>query len=165
MRGGEAAGGSEPMAPVMQQLATLKAAIEKNPKDFAALSQLAGMYLQVSKFDQAAEYYERAVEVNPHSAEALSALGVCYLNLGKPDKALASCQDALRHDETFWPAAVYAVAAALDLGDVKSAEEGLAMLRKLNPGFEHLKEFEERVTRMKSGRAGGSTEILRGQAP
>lgn len=149
------AGGTEPMAPVMQQIAALKAAIEKNPNDFEALSQLGGMYLQVSMFDRAAGYYERAVEVNPNSAEALAALAVCYINTGKPDQALARCREALRHDETYWPASVYAVAAAIELGDAKAAEAELVTLRRLNPGFEHLKEFESRVAQMKSAPKNG----------
>lgn len=147
------AGSGAPMESVMQQIGELKAKVEKNPRDFEALTELGGMYLQVSMFDKAASYYERAVAANPHSAEALSALAVCYVNMGRPADALARCQEALRHDETFWPAAVYAVAAAIDLGDAQSAEANLATLRKLNPGFEHLKEFESRVAQMKSGAA------------
>ena len=39
----------------------------------------------------------------------------------------------------------------LELGDAASAEQSLGQLRALNPSFEHLKEFEDRVGRMKAG--------------
>jgi len=57
-----------PMGAVMQQLATLKAAVAKNPNDAEALAQLGDMYMQAAKFPQAAEYLQRALAVRDDAA-------------------------------------------------------------------------------------------------
>jgi tetratricopeptide repeat protein len=64
--GGNAAG---PPAPVMQQLAELRARIARDPKDRAALVQLGDMEFAVRKFDKAADYYHRALALDPADPE------------------------------------------------------------------------------------------------
>jgi hypothetical protein len=63
--GGNAAG---PPAPVMQQLAELRARIARNPKDRGALVQLGDMEFAAQKFDKAADYYHRALVLQPDDA-------------------------------------------------------------------------------------------------
>ena len=58
-----AAAAGNPMGAVMQQLASLKEAVAKNPNDVDALVQLGDMYMQAAKFPQAAEYLQRALAV------------------------------------------------------------------------------------------------------
>src|SRR5438105_1688766 len=53
-----AAPAGSPMGAVMQQLASLKEAVAKNPNDVDALVQLGDMYMQAAKFPQAAEYLQ-----------------------------------------------------------------------------------------------------------
>lgn len=60
--GGNAAG---PPAPVMQQLAELRARIARDPKDRVALVQLGDMEFAARKFDKAADYYHRALALDP----------------------------------------------------------------------------------------------------
>ena len=150
---GMAAGpaGMAAMGKVLQEISRLKEAIAKDPKNFEALMQLGELYTSAGKYEQSRQYYQQAVEVNPHDAEAWTSLGLCLLNLRQPKEALEKCREAMRHDPKFWPAAAYSVVAALELGVAASAEQSLGQLRALNPSFEHLKEFEDRVGRMKAG--------------
>ena len=76
-----------PMGAVMQQLAALKDAVAKNPKDADALAQLGDMYMQAAKFPQAAEYLERALAVRDDAAVRMD-LGICYKQSNQPEKAL-----------------------------------------------------------------------------
>jgi tetratricopeptide (TPR) repeat protein len=63
--GGNAAG---PPAPVMQQLAELRARLARDPKDREALVQLGDMEYAAQKFDKAKEYYHRALVLAPGDA-------------------------------------------------------------------------------------------------
>jgi tetratricopeptide (TPR) repeat protein len=62
---GNAVGGGGPPAPVMQELAAMRARIKSNPNDLAALVTLASMYFDAGKFDQAAAYDKRALILDP----------------------------------------------------------------------------------------------------
>jgi Flp pilus assembly protein TadD, contains TPR repeats len=87
-----AAGGS-PMAAIQQQLATLKEAIAKDPKNADALVQLGDMYMDAAKFPQAIDYLERAVNVRD-DANVRTDLGICYKQAGQPGSALAEFERA-----------------------------------------------------------------------
>src|ERR1044071_8671282 len=57
--------GAPPMAQmnaVREQLAALKATLEKDPRNVAALVQLGNMYMDAAKYAQAAEYFARALD-------------------------------------------------------------------------------------------------------
>ncbi len=60
--GGTPAG---PPGPVMQELTELRARLARNPKDLAALVQLANMEYDAQKFDKAAALYVRALALDP----------------------------------------------------------------------------------------------------
>jgi cytochrome c-type biogenesis protein CcmH/NrfG len=63
-----------PPAPVLAQLATLRARIAAHPKDDVALTQLADMYLAANKFREAIPLYQRALHANPHNVAAQAGL-------------------------------------------------------------------------------------------
>ena len=65
--GGTAAGG--PPAPVMQALTELRGRLARNPKDLAALVQLANMEYDAQKFDKAAALYVRALALDPSNPD------------------------------------------------------------------------------------------------
>src|SRR5207249_4775627 len=58
-------GNEQMMATVFQEISSLKAAIEKNPKDAASLIRLANMYHDARKFEEAVQYYKKGLEVTP----------------------------------------------------------------------------------------------------
>src|SRR5438046_4805494 len=73
----EAAAGGPP-APVMQQIRMLKDAIAANPNDGAAYCELANLYFQANKFDQAMALYEKAVKIDGSDIVARNDLALCY---------------------------------------------------------------------------------------
>ncbi|HJT16515.1 MAG TPA: tetratricopeptide repeat protein [Thermoanaerobaculia bacterium] len=78
---------SNPMTQVRDQLAQLNATLERDPKNFDALTQLGGMYMMAAKFPQAIDYFERALAVRD-DAEVRSDLATCYY-----DQALSLAQE------------------------------------------------------------------------
>jgi Tfp pilus assembly protein PilF len=122
-----------PMEAVRQQLANLKTQIEKDPKNFDALVQLGNMYMDVGKFPQAAEYYERAVAVR-EDANVRTDLGICYKQSGQLDKSLAEFRrvQALSPDQ--WQATYNEVIILGELRRFDEARTRYAVLEKMRPG-------------------------------
>ncbi len=119
-----AAGG--PPAPVQRLLTELRGRLQQNPNDLAALVNLANLYFDAGKYDQAIGYYKRALAIDPDNpdtrtdyatalhgedrdlekkpdfAEALFNEGVVANAIGRRTQAIAAFRAFLRvapHDE------------------------------------------------------------------
>lgn len=121
-----------PMGAVMQQLAALKEAVAKNPKDAEALAQLGDMYMQAAKFPQAAEYLERALAVRDDAALRMD-LGICYKQSNQPQKALAEFQRSAAMAPDQWQPLFYEAITLLDLQRMDEARTLAAKLQKMRP--------------------------------
>jgi len=121
-----------PMAGVMQQLASLKAAVAKNPNDAEALAQLGDMYMQASKFPQAAEYLQRALAVRDDAAVRMD-LGICYKQTNQPEKALAEFQRSAAMAPDQWQPLFNEAIALVDLRRMDEARIVAAKLQKMRP--------------------------------
>jgi len=126
-----AAGGS-PMAAVQQQLATLKAAIEKDPKNFDALAQLGDMYMDAAKFPQAIDYLERALAVHD-DANVRTDLGICYKQTGQPGSALAEFERAASMAPDQWQPLFNQALVLNDLHRTDEARVVAAKLQQMKP--------------------------------
>jgi Flp pilus assembly protein TadD len=121
-----------PMGAVMQQLATLKAAVAKNPNDAEALAQLGEMYMQAAKFPQAAEYLERALAVRDDAAVRMD-LGICYKQSNQPEKALAEFQRSAAMAPDQWQPLFNEAIVLVDLQRMDEARTIAAKLQKMRP--------------------------------
>jgi Flp pilus assembly protein TadD len=121
-----------PMAGVMQQLATLKAAVAKNPNDADALAQLGDMYLQAAKFPQATEYLQRALAVRDDAAVRMD-LGICYKQSNQPEKALAEFQRSAAMAPDQWQPLFNEAIVLLDLRRMDEARAIATKLQKMRP--------------------------------
>jgi Flp pilus assembly protein TadD len=126
------AAAGNPMGTVMQQLATLKAAVAKNPNDAEALVQLGDMYMQAAKFPQAAEYLERALAVHDDAAVRMD-LGICYKQTNQPQKALAEFQRSTAMAPDQWEPLFNEAIVLLDLRRMDEARVAAAKLQKMRP--------------------------------
>jgi hypothetical protein len=121
------AAGGNPMAAVQQQLATLKAAIEKDPKNFDALVQLGDMYMDAAKFPQAIDYLDRALAVQD-DANVRTDLGICYKQTGQPASALAEFERAASMAPDQWQPLFNQ---AIVLNDLHRTDEARVVAAKL----------------------------------
>jgi len=124
--------GGNPMAAVTQQLSTLKETIAKDPKNFDALVQLAGMYMDAAKFPQAAEYLERALAVHDDASARID-LGVCYRQTAQPDRALAEFQHAEKMAPGQWQPLFNEALVLIDLHRVDEARALATKLQQMRP--------------------------------
>jgi hypothetical protein len=92
---GNTVGGGGPPAPVMQELATMRARLKANPKDLAALVTLAGMYYDAGKFDQALGYDKRALALDPGNPDVRTDYATALHQTGHDLDALAQLDTVL----------------------------------------------------------------------
>jgi len=127
------AAGGNPMGAVMQQLATLKETIAKDPNNFDALVQLGGMYMDAAKFPQAAEYLERAVAIRDDASTRMD-LGICYKQTGQLDRALDEFQRAGKMAPDQWQPVFNEAIVLIDLHRSDEAKVLAAKLQQMKPG-------------------------------
>jgi len=98
---GNTVGGGGPPAPVMQELAAMRARLRANPNDLAALVTLAGMYFDAGKFDQAAIYDRRALALDPGNPDVRTDYATALHQTGHDLEALAQLDMVLKARPAF----------------------------------------------------------------
>ena len=78
------------------RVATLQAAIQKDPGNAANYAQLGNAYFDAEQWPSAIEAYERSLKINPNDADVSTDLGVSYYSMNRPDEALAQFERSLK---------------------------------------------------------------------
>jgi tetratricopeptide (TPR) repeat protein len=60
--------------------------------------ELANLYFDAERYDDAIKWYEQAVALDPNDVNVSTDLGVCYYYINQPDKALAQFEKSLKID-------------------------------------------------------------------
>jgi tetratricopeptide (TPR) repeat protein len=132
-----AAAAGAPMEAVRRQLDALKGQLAQDPNNVEALVQLGNMYMDVGKFPQAAEYYERAVAVR-EDPNVRTDLGICYKQSGQLEKALAEFRRVEQLQPQQWQAVYNEVIILGELRRFDEARTRFAALEKMRPGDEEV---------------------------
>ncbi len=127
-----AAATAAPMEAVRRQLDTLKETLARDPNNFEALVQLGDMYMQVGKYPQSIDYYERALRVRD-DPNVRTDLGICYKESGQLDKALQSFRAAEQVSPGQWQAVYNEVVVLAEMRRFDEARSRFAALRQLRP--------------------------------
>lgn len=96
MNNASASGGMPPF--LKKILEETKAALEKDPNDLKALTDLANMYYDSGQYSKAIEFYERATKVAPNDINILTDLGTSYFNTEQNEKAIEMYKKAIEKD-------------------------------------------------------------------
>jgi tetratricopeptide (TPR) repeat protein len=132
--------GADAMGAVRQQLAALKANVERDPNDASSLIQLGNMYMDAAKYPQAIEYYERGLALHDDPAVRTD-LGICYKQAGKLEKAVEAFRRSAADAPDQWQALFNE---AIVLGELKRYAEArdvaakLAQMRPNDPQVQKL---------------------------
>jgi cytochrome c-type biogenesis protein CcmH/NrfG len=139
--------------PQMAEINALRAAVEKNPNDSAAVLKLAHLNFDIANWQRAKELYEHYLTLAPKDADVLTDLGVCQRELGQFEPALALFDEARKMAPTHWQSRFNAVVVlAFDLKRYDATAPILAELEKLQPANEDVKRLSTEVA---SRRAAG----------
>jgi tetratricopeptide (TPR) repeat protein len=87
-------------APALDQARVdqLTAAINTDPKNTTAIVQLANVYFDAERFNDAISWYEKAIALDPKNADVSTDLGVSYYYTNRTEEALRRFEDSLRID-------------------------------------------------------------------
>ncbi len=146
-----ASAGAPPMAQmnaVREQLAKLKEAVEKDPRNVDALVQLGNMYMDAAKFPQAAGYFERALDVR-EDPTVRTDLGICYKQNGQLDKAVAAFERAVSEAPDQWQALYNEAVVLGDLQRWDDARTVAAKLRAMGPSDPQVQQLVRAIEQRK----------------
>ena len=139
-----APGSMEAMAAVRKQLDGLKATVERDPSNFAALVQLGNMYMDVSKWPQAIDYFERALRLREEGAVRTD-LAICYRNSGQMEKSLQSFRRVSSAQPNDWQAAFNEAAILAEMKRFDEARPLVERLERERPGDAEIAKLKEAV--------------------
>jgi cytochrome c-type biogenesis protein CcmH/NrfG len=77
---------------------TLRAAAEQNASDAASRVELANLYLDAERFEDAVRWYQAALKIDPKNVDASTDLGIAYYYTNQADRALAQFETSLKVD-------------------------------------------------------------------
>jgi len=81
-----------------QQVNALTSVAAREPKNPKPRIELANLYFDADRYDDAIKWYTEAVALDPKDVNASTDLGVCYYYTNQPDKALAQFDHSLSMD-------------------------------------------------------------------
>jgi cytochrome c-type biogenesis protein CcmH/NrfG len=99
--GQSSAGGANASAPPPldeSRASAMKTTAQQNPTDAVTRVQLANMYFDAGRFQEAADWYEAALKIHPKDVNASTDLGIAYYYMNEPDRALAQFDRSLAVD-------------------------------------------------------------------
>jgi tetratricopeptide (TPR) repeat protein len=90
----------QPQAPPLDEgrVQALTTIVQSDPKNAAAHVQLANVYFDAERWEDAIEWYEKALVLDPNNPDVSTDLGVSYYYTNRPDEALARFERSLKID-------------------------------------------------------------------
>jgi tetratricopeptide (TPR) repeat protein len=76
----------------------LRTIVESDPQNASAHTQLANVYFDAERWEDAIQWYEKALKIDPANADVSTDLGVSYYYTNRPDQALAQFERSLTID-------------------------------------------------------------------
>jgi len=80
------------------KVSALKAVADREAANPKPRIELANLYFDAERYDDAIKWYEQAVKLEPNDANVSTDLGVSYYYINQPDKALAQFDHSLKID-------------------------------------------------------------------
>ena len=80
------------------QVNALKSVATREPSNPQPRVQLANLYFDAERYDDAIKWYSEALTLTPNDVNASTDLGVCYYYTNQPDKALQQFDHSLKLD-------------------------------------------------------------------
>jgi len=120
---------------IIQAIESLQFAVQQNPDNAEAWTQLGHAYFDSNQPAKAIEAYAKSLAIIPSNPPVLTDLGVMYRSNGQPDKAIESFDQALQASPGFEQALFNkGIVLYNDLGDLENALQAWRELLIVNPG-------------------------------
>lgn len=90
-----------PPAPVQRLLVDLRGRLQRNPRDLAAIVDLANLYFDAGKYDRAIPYYERALALDPANPDTRTDYATALHGAGRDLESLRELERVLAANPKF----------------------------------------------------------------
>lgn len=121
---------------LLQQIESLQFAVQQNPNNAEAWTQLGHAYFDTNQPAKAIEAYKKSLELIPGNPPVLTDLGVMYRRNDQPEKAVESFNKALEISPGFEQALFNkGIVLYNDLGDVEGTLQAWRELLAINPNY------------------------------
>lgn len=138
------------------QVQALKNVADREASNPAPRMQLANLYFDAERYDEAIKWYEQAVKLAPNDPNVSTDLGVCYYYTNQPDKALRQFERSLelnpKHTKTLLNVGIVkafgkqdlegaaeawqqVIQLAADSAEGQAARRALESMRSAHPGM------------------------------
>jgi tetratricopeptide (TPR) repeat protein len=159
-----AAGSSDstPRAAVLDesQVTALKNVAEREPASIKPRIELANLYFDAERYDDAIRWYGDALKLGPNDVNVSTDLGVCYYYTNQPDKALQQFEHSLKldpkHAKTLLNVGIVRAFGKQDLDGALKAWEQVVQLAPTSPEGQAAKRAIDSVRSAHPGSAGAA---------
>lgn len=118
-----------------ERIAQLKVTIEANPKNYAALTQLAGLYMLTGEPELAMDIYQRLIVIQPDNIDARLTIASIYFHQQEYTLAAEHIQHVLNeHPDNIQAIYMQAMILADDQKNYQAAVAELEKIVELSPG-------------------------------
>ena len=132
--------------------AALAVTAQKNPGDEATRVQLANMYFDAERYQEAVNWYQQALAIDATDINASTDLGIAYYYMNQPDRALAQFDKSLsinpKHAKTLLNVGIVRAFAKQDLRG--AAEAWQKALESAPPGSDEAKAAQQALDGVKA---------------
>jgi tetratricopeptide (TPR) repeat protein len=131
-----AGGGGTTRAAVLDdtQVNALKTVAERDPKNATPRIQIANLYFDAEKYDDAIKWYGEALALVPNDVNVSTDLGVCYYYTNQADRALEQFAKSLKIDPKHAKTLLnVGIVRAFGKQDLAGAQEAWQAVLKLAP--------------------------------
>jgi cytochrome c-type biogenesis protein CcmH/NrfG len=144
-------GGAPPSmpGPVMQMVASYKAALQKNPKDLDALIGLANLEFDSGQWEHAIDYYSRALAIDGTNPDVRVDRAIAYHSSGQNDVAKKELLRVTREKPDHKNAWLNLGVVNRELGDRAGALAAWERYLKLDPQGEHAAVVRQEIEALK----------------
>ena len=80
---------------LQNKILQLEELIKQDPKNLNARIELGNSFMDVSRFTEAVNAYQKALEMAPNNVDVMVDMGTCYRSAGQPDKAAEEYRKAI----------------------------------------------------------------------
>lgn len=127
----------------IQKINEIEQVVKDNPKDTAAILNLAHAKNDANLFEQAIVNYKQYLALVPKDPDARIDMGICYYNLKDYDTAMKEMEQAIKIDPKHQIGYLDLGIVSLTKGDLAESKQWLQKAVALDPGSEYGKKATE----------------------
>jgi tetratricopeptide (TPR) repeat protein len=117
------------LAMAQQALDGYKEILERDPNDVGSITGTAWLYMQMKKWDQAREYYQRALKIEPDNADLYYSIGFIDWSEAYESAAAVKAKSGLKVEDEIKSKQDQKICAELRAKEGPTVDEGLKMLQ------------------------------------